>query len=186
MEKSKVYTLEALAGSQLENCSRETLIALLATWARLYLVLDGYWYLAVKQRFGDDQAVDLDLQVWDKQTRKEIEELVKVMDFPNRDVVSLMELMAVMPSAAGSKGYLEVKDRDDCLLSITYCPIVRTLEREGQGREKTQCRVICRRIMTAMTLSFNPGIEVKPIRMPPRQNQDEVYCQWQFKLKGGQ
>lgn len=184
MEKSKVYSLESLVSSQFENCSRETLIALLAAWARLYMVLDGYWYLSVKQRFGDEQAVDIDLQVWDKQTRKEIEELVKLMDFPNRDVVSLMELTAIMPSATGSQGYIEIRDRNDCTLSITHCPIVRTLEKEGEGREKTQCQVICRRVMATMALSFNPGIEVKPIKMPPRQNQDEIYCQWQFKLEG--
>jgi len=182
MEK-KVYNIESLVSSYLESYSKEKLIALLAAHARLYLVLDGHWYLSVKQRFGDEQAVDVDLQVWDKQIWKEIEEMVKSMDLQNRDVVSLMELSAIMPSAAGSKGYIEIKNRNDCILTITYCPIVRTLEKEGEGREKTQCEVICRRLMTTMALSFNPDIEVKPIKSPPRQNQDEIYCQWQFKLE---
>jgi hypothetical protein len=186
MEKSKVYDLESLVSSQFENCSRETLITLLAAYARLYLVLDGHWYLSVKQRFGDEQAVDIDLQVWDKQVRKEVEELVKLMDFRNRDAVSLVELSVIMPSAAGSKGYIEIKNRNDCTLNITHCPIVRTLEKEGKGREKTQCEVICRRVLTTMALSFNPSMEVKPIKLPPRQNQDEIYCQWQFKLEGTQ
>jgi hypothetical protein len=181
MGKLKVYSLESLVSSQFENYSRETLIALLTLYARLYLVLDGYWYLSVKQRFGNEQAVDIDLQVWDKQARKEVEELVKLMDFRNRDVVSLMELSAIIPSTVGSKGYIEIKNRNDCTLSITHCPIVSTLEKEGKGREKTQCEIICQRLMTTMALSFNPSIEVKPIKMPPRQNQDEIYCQWQFK-----
>jgi len=186
MEKSKVYSVESLASSLFESCSREKLTALLVFYSRLYMLLDGHWYLSVKQRLGDEQAVDIDLQVWDKQERKEVEGLAKLLDFQSRDVVSLMELSAIMPSSAGSKGYIEIKNRNDCTFSITYCPIVKTLEKEGKGREKTQCEVICRRLMTNMAISFNPGIEVKQIKMPPRQNQDEVYCQWQFKLKGVQ
>jgi len=184
MEESKVYSLESLTSSQFEKCSRGTLIAVLAAYARLYLLLDGQWYLSVKQRCGDAQAVDIDLEVWDKQTRKEITELVQLIDFQNRDVVSFMELSVMMPSTAGSEGYIEIKDRNDCTLTITHCPIVRTLEKEGEGREKTQCRVICQRIMATMAQSFNPGIKVKPVKIPPRQHQDEIYCQWQFKLNG--
>jgi len=184
VEQLKVISLESLVSSQFENCSRETLIALLTLYARLYLVLDGRWYLAVKESFGDEQAIALDLQVWDKQTPKEISGLTELMGSPQRDVLSLMELSAIIPSAIGSEGYIEVKNRDDCIMSITHCPIVRTLEKEGNGREKTQCEVVCRRIMTAMALGFNPDIAVKAIKLPPRQNQDEVYCQWQFKLKG--
>ena len=186
MERSKVYSIESLLSSQLENYSREKLIALLAAYTRLYMVLDGHWYLSVKERFGDEEAVNIDLQVWDKQIWKEIGVLAKLMNLQNRDVVSLMELSVIMPSSAGSKGYMEIKNRNDCIFSITYCPILNTLEKEGKGREKTQCEVICRRLMTNMAIAFNPDIEVKPIKMPPRQNQDDVYCQWQFKLKGVQ
>lgn len=186
MEERKVYTVESLYSSQLENCSRETLIALVAAYAQLYLVLDGSWYLSVKRKFGNEQAIDIDLQVWDKQVRKETEKLVKLMDFRNRDVVSLMELSALIPSAAGAQGYIETENRNDCTLNITYCPIVKTLEKEGKGREKTQCDMICRRIMTNMAITFNPGIELKSIKLPPRQNQDDIYCQWQFKLDGAQ
>ena len=183
MKKSKVYNIESMAASLFEGYSRGKLIALLVFYSRLYMLLDGHWYLSVKQRFGDEQAVDIDLQVWDKQAGKEIEGLAQLMDFQSRDVVSLMELSAIMPSAAGSKGYIEVKNKNDCTLTITHCPIFRTLEKEGEGREKTQCEVICRRLMTTMALSFNPDIEVEPTRMPTRQNPDEVYCQWQFKLE---
>ena len=186
MEKLKILNLESLVSSQFENCSRETLITLLTLYARLYMVLDGHWYLSVKDRFGDEQAIDADLQIWEKQTRKEVEGLVKLMDFRNRDVLSLMELSAIMPSTVGSKGYIEVKNRNDCTLSITHCPIVGTLEKEGKGREKTLCTVVCRHITAITALSFNPDIEVKPIKMPPRRNQDEIYCQWQYKLIGAQ
>ena len=186
MEKLKVYNLESLVSSQFENCSRETLITLLSFYARLYMVLDGHWYLSVKERFGNEQAIDADLQVWEKQTRKEVLGLTKLMDFRNRDVLSLMELSAIMPSTVGSKGYIEVRNRDDCTLNITHCPTARALEEEGEGREETLCEVICRRIMTTTALSFNPAIEVKPIKMPPRRNQDDMYCQWEFKLMGAQ
>ena len=186
MEESKSYDIESLVSSYLESYSKEKLIALLAFCGRLYMLLDGHWYLSVKQRLGDEQTVDIDLQVWGKQERKEVEGLAKLLGFQSRDVISLMELSVIMPSAAGSKGYIEVRNKNDCTFSITHCPIFRTLEKEGEGREKTQCEVICRRLWADMALIFNPSIEVEPTRMPTRQNPDEVYCQWRFKLKGAQ
>jgi len=186
MEESKSYDIESLVSSYLESYSKEKLIDLLAFYGRLYMLLDGHWYLSVKQRLGDEQAVDIDLQVWDKQERKEVEGLAKLLDFQSRDVASLMELSMIMPSAAGSKGYIEVKNKNDCTFSITHCPIFKTLQKEGKGREKTQCEVICRHLMTNMALIFNPSIEVEPTRMPTRQNPDEVYCQWRFKLEESQ
>jgi hypothetical protein len=196
MEESKNFDIESLASSLLKSYSKERLIALLVFYTRLYMLLDGHWYLSVKQRFGDKQAIDIDLQVWDKQEQKEkvwdkqeqkeIIGLAELMDFQKRDVVSLMELSAIMPSAAGSKGYIEVKNRNDCTLNITHCPIFRTLVKEGEGREKTECEVICRRLMTNMAIIFNPSIKVEPAKLPTHRDQDEVYCQWRFKLEGSQ
>ncbi len=186
IEKRKVYSVESLYNSQLENCSRETLIALVAAYAQLYLVLDGSWFLSVKKRLGENPAIEVDLQVWDRQVRRETERLTKLMNYQSRDVVSLMELAALIPSAAGAQGYIETENRNDCTLNIEYCPIVKTLEKEGKGREKTQCETICRLIMTNMAITFNPGIELISIKLPPRQNQDDIYCRWQFKLQGAQ
>jgi hypothetical protein len=186
MEESKNYDIETLVSSYLESYSKEKLIALFVLYGRLYMLLDGHWYLSVKQRLGDEQAVDIDLQVWDKQGRKEVDGLSKLLDFQSRDVISLMELSAIMTSSAGYKGYIEVNNKNDCTFSITYCPIFRTLKKEGKGREMTQCEVICQRLMTNMAVIFNPSIEVKPSRMPTRQNPDELYCQWRFKLEDSQ
>jgi len=182
MKDSKRYDINSLIGSLYQSYSREQLTALLALLGRLYMLLDGHWYLSVKQRLGDEQAIDIDLEVWSKQARKEVEGLAELMGLKNRDVVSLMELSAIMPSSAGSQGYIEVTDRNDCTLVITHCPIFKTLEKEGKGREKTQCDVICRRLMTTMALCFNPGIEVESTLIAALHHQGEVYCRWRFKL----
>lgn len=183
MDELNVRSVDSLVDSQFDNFSRETLISLLKLHARLYMLLDGHWYLAVKERFGNEQAVEIDLEVWDKQGPREVEEIARLIGYQSRDVASLIELSAIMPSAMGSRGYVEMRNRNECILHTTYCPIVNTLIKEGKGREKTQCDVICRRLMTTMATSFNPDIETKALKIPPHQDHGDTYCEWQFTLK---
>jgi hypothetical protein len=42
---------------RLENFSKETLVKLLGVYAKLYQALDGFWYLSVKDRVNNEEAL---------------------------------------------------------------------------------------------------------------------------------
>lgn len=55
------YSGELLAEIDLEMFSKETLIDLMNLYGRLWLATDGLWYLTVKQKLGNEEALACDL-----------------------------------------------------------------------------------------------------------------------------
>ena len=50
-----------------EDFSKDTLIKLLGVCAKLYQTVDGYWYMSVKERAGNEEALACDFWVWQRQ-----------------------------------------------------------------------------------------------------------------------
>ena len=49
----------------LTTLSKEELIRLVKVYSRLFLALDGFWFLAVEDRFGYQAALDADIDAWE-------------------------------------------------------------------------------------------------------------------------
>ena len=60
-------TSKLVPNIKLEDFSKETLIELIKIYGRLYLSVDGFWFLAVREKVNNDTAIDCDLWVWEKQ-----------------------------------------------------------------------------------------------------------------------
>ena len=57
------------------------------------------------------------------------------------------------------------------------------LEKEGGGRESQICRMVEPQVFKGYASFFNPRIETKPLKLPPRKRKDGICCQWEFKLE---
>ena len=70
------------------------------------------------------------------------------------------------------------------ILTVTHCPTLLAIEREGSSREKGICQVVESFIFKKYAGYFDPKIEVETLKIPPRENRGkgEICCQWQFKV----
>jgi hypothetical protein len=162
--------------------SHAALEKLIKTYASLYKALDGFWYLAVMERSGDKEALDLDIAVWEKLAGYEIKKITKAFNITGRDVESLMKAFQLTPWAWNLKSEFELIDKNCCIWKVRHCPTVDALEREGRGREDEQCNNIEVRINEAYAKGFNPDIKVTRLTTPPRKNKSDYYCTWEFKI----
>ena len=48
-----------------ENFSKETLMKVLNIYGKYLLRIDGFWYLTVMDKWGNDEAFDCDAKVWE-------------------------------------------------------------------------------------------------------------------------
>ena len=69
MGKLSDYGGELLPKLKPEDLSGETLRDLLTLYARLYIGLDGFWYLTVMEKFGNKAALDCDIKAWERAGR---------------------------------------------------------------------------------------------------------------------
>lgn len=103
------YSGPLKANLRLEDFSKETLIRLIRLYSRLYFALDGFWYLSVKERFGDKDAVACDMWTWGKQRTYELDRLTKAMKIQGSDVTALIKAFQLDPWMWSANYCVEVK-----------------------------------------------------------------------------
>jgi hypothetical protein len=168
---------------RLEDFSKEALIRLIQVYSGLYHALDGFWYLSVKERFSNEDAVACDLWTWEKQRNRGLERLTDVMDIQGSDVSALVKAFQIDPWVWGVDYEIEVKNANNILLTYKECPTLQAFEREGKGREVVHCSVVEQKVLDSFAHYFNPNITVRSVKLPPRRCKADVACQWEFSLE---
>lgn len=170
------------ADLKLESLSRDELIELVKLSCRMMLAVDGFWYLSVKELAGNDKALERDNWVWDKVMKFYVGELAKLLNVQGRDVADYMKVMNPRPEALAIEERVEVLNRDDAIRTVTYCPTIAALEKEGEGRDAIHCSAACTGMRHKHAKLFNPAISVTCVKIPPRKSKDDIFCQFEYKI----
>ena len=182
MRRLRDYSGQLNPNIKLENFSKDVLVKLLKMYSRLYLAVDGFWYLSVKEKVNNDMALACDFWVWGKQCKNEMERITKLLNIQGKDVSSFLKALQLSPWMWNYQYEIEVKNSNFGILTVIQCPTLEALEKEGKGREKTFCKAVETAIFKMYVDCFNSQIEVNYLRIPPRENKDEIACQWEFKI----
>ena len=162
--------------------SPDMLEKLIKVYAQLYKALDGFWYLAVMDRRGNEEALDYDIKVWEKLCLYEMGKITSQFNIRGHDVKSMMKAFQLSPWAWNIKSEFQIINDNHVIWLVTHCPTVNALEREGRGRENDICNNVEVRLNKLYASFFNPDIEVNCLKTPPRASKDDIYCRWEFKL----
>ena len=182
MKELRDYSGEFCPELKLEDFSADTLSKLLRMYAKLYMALDGFWYLTVKERLGNDEALACDIKTWESQARYEMAKITKQLNIEGNDVIALMKALQFSPWSLQQQYKIESNNPNSAMLTITRCPTLEALEKEGEGREVEICDIVDPKFFKHLATFFNPHIEVRCIKSPPRKSKDEICCQWEFRL----
>jgi hypothetical protein len=163
--------------------SKEVLLKALKAYAAYIRKLDGTWYLAVKGKMGDDQAFACDRAVWDSMEVHDVEMTRRLFNIAGDDVAAVVKALQMSPWALVLEQHFELKNPNLGIWTVTRCPTLLALEKEGEGREDRICRGIETQLITLRVHTINPRIRVTPLQLPPRASQDGVHCQWEFRLE---
>ncbi|MCK4222323.1 MAG: hypothetical protein KAX25_05565 [Dehalococcoidia bacterium] len=177
------YSGEFNPNIRLEDFSKDFLLKLLELYSRLFLAIDGFWYLAVKKRAGNEEALSCDMWAWKKEVRYEMKRLRELLGIQGNDVVTLMKALQLTPFFQNVKCRIATTDRNHAVLTVTHCPTLEALEKEGEGRERGICKSIDATVFQEYADFVNPDIEARYLKLPPRQSKDEICCQWEFALR---
>jgi hypothetical protein len=76
-----------------------------------------------------------------------------------------------------------MENKNSIVMTVTYCPTLDVLEKEGKGRQKTTCAIVEPEIMQHYASLFNPKMRAECLTPLPRQNRDDICCRWLIKLE---
>ena len=71
-----------------DKFTKETLLKLLKLDSEYLLRIDGYWYLTVMNKWGNEEAFDCDTKVWEKLQLYEAKTVSSVLNIHGDDVVT--------------------------------------------------------------------------------------------------
>jgi len=182
LEKISDYSGQFRPEIKLEDFSSDTLSKLGEMYSKLYMALDGFWYLTVMERLGNDEALACDIKTWESQAKYEMAKITKQLNIEGNDVIALMKALQFSPWSLQQQYQIDIKDKNNATLTITHCPTLDALEKEGQGRENEICNIVDLKLFKYFASFFNPDAEIKCLKSPPRKSKDEICCQWEFKL----
>ena len=180
MKKLSDYSGELLPDLKFSDFSPETLADLLTLFSRLYLALDGFWYLTVKEKVSNDTALACDIEVLKKLSNYEMVKVTELLKIEGSDVITVMKAMQVTPWMRNNEYQIEVEEPNRAVLTFTRCATLSALEKEGGGRESQICRIVEPIVFKTYASFFNPQIEVRCLVSPPRKSNDEICCRWEF------
>ena len=154
------YSGEFLPNVKLNDFSSNTLVDLLTLYSKLYIALDGFWYLTVKERLGNEEALACDIRTWEIMTKNEMAKITKQLNIQGNDVTALMKALQTTPFLQQMQFEIEVKNHNNAILTVAYCPTLNALEKEGKGREDEICNLVDRKVYRYYASFFNPDIKI--------------------------
>ena len=137
----------------------------------------------MNEKIDNEQALTLDIWAWKKMIKYQARHLTKAMNIQGDDVATLMKIFQVDPMFGNFRYEIKLINRNHGLLTINYCPTLEALEKEGGSRIKEICGIVDPIVFTRYATSINPKMKVKTLKLPPRQSQQELCCQWEYSLE---
>jgi len=182
MEELKDYSGEFRRDIKLQDFSKDALVRLWTAASKLYIGIDGVWTSVIREKYGEQAAIDLDMEVWRRNTPLEVRRVREAMNIWGDDVAAVFKPYQCDPGVTGvAEIDCELKNRNHGILTFKRCLSLEYFERHGDtAMQKFACEVIDGNEIPNYAHLFNPKIKVKALKLPPRKSPDEIACQWEF------
>jgi hypothetical protein len=166
-------------GSYLESLTREDLLRYVQVLSKNFLTLDGYWFLGVEDRYGQEKAIELDEEAWGRygiSEARRIKSFIGIDEGDLSDLAKALELISFGP-ASGFKIGLE---SGVVTLEVSSCrPQMARLE---SGKGEFPCKSVGIAHLTAFAKEINPRFKLTCIHCPPDRRPVNTWCRWEFRL----
>jgi len=184
MEELQDYSGEFNSNRTLLDFSKEALVRLWVATAKLYIGIDGFWYTLIKERYGEQAAGELEAELWKRAAPMEFRRVAEAMNIKGDDVAALFKALQVDPGAEGVMDLeYELKDRNHGIFTVKGCRSLEYFERHGDTALMEMGCGIDVWAFPEYGRYFNPRMKTTCLKLPPRNNPNEIACQWEFKVE---
>ncbi len=171
-----------------KDFSKEQLLKLMDAWWKIGMQVDVWWNRIVSDNIGFEAAKKCNPLVWVLIAPHEIRCMREALNVTGDDVESFFK---VIQNDIGFPQPLfditwDLKNPKHGIITIHRCGGMDFYTRESQKRGYDMTQWLCHEYETAAfdayTHAFNPNIQVKALKLPPKKTPSEPACQWEFTL----
>jgi hypothetical protein len=143
--------------------------------------IDGLYYLGIEEKSGTEAATEIDRKVWDVMGKIEARKLKEFFDIKGNDIPSMMKALQYSGWALDLEDKEIVVEENRGIIRNVKCRVQNT--RISKGLVEFGCKPVRWGFLKAFAKEFNPDIVVNCNVCPPDEHPDDLWCEWEFKMK---
>ena len=166
----------------INNISKEKIAEFIFLHLRNLWAVDGLYYLGIEEQFGTEAATEIDRKVWEVMGKIEAKRLKNFFKIKGNNLNSVIKALSYSSWALDLEDKeLEIQENKIILRNVK-CRVQNT--RKEKGLVEFGCKTVRFGFLKSFVKEFNPDIEVKCNVCPPDKHPKELWCEWEFSLKG--
>ena len=176
-----MYTGRESDSNMLEEMDKETLIDLLFMQMRNLWAVDGLYFLGIEDKFGTESATEIDGKVWEVMGKIEARRLKETLGIESHGISAFIEALRASSWSLDLEEKEIILENSRALFRNTNCRVQKT--RINKGLDEFPCKTVRWGYLKSFAKEFNQKIEVECNICPPDKHPEDLWCQWEFKLK---
>ena len=143
--------------------------------------VDGLCFLGIEEKWGTDEATEIDKNVWKVMGKIEAKRLKQFLKNNSPDISSMIEALRL------SSWSLVIEDKEyeigenEAVVRNTNCRVQNT--RKKKGLSEFPCKPVRFEFLKAFAKEFSPDIVVDCLVCPPDNHPHNLWCEWKFVKK---
>lgn len=169
------------SSDKIEDLSRDELLELVKIYAKNWLAHDGCWFLAMEEKYGMAEAIEIDSKSWERFTVIEAKRLISFLQLKNYEPIeALRRALAFRLYATLNKDEIII-DGNSLTYKVKTCRVQSA--RERKGLDNFPCKPVGIIEYGLFAKTINENFETECISCPPDRTTHEAHCIWKFTLK---
>ena len=166
---------------ELEKLSKDELIDYIEDISKNWLAIDGTWFLAVEEKFGIENAIELDTKSWERFTIIEAKRIMERFKIPHGGgIPALIKALKFRIYAnINEQEIIKVSD-NQCIFRMKDCRVQSARKRKGLA--DFPCKSVGLIEYYCFAKTIDPRIDTKCICCPPDPHPEDCYCSWEFTI----
>ena len=165
---------------ELQKLSKQDLLSLVEICRRNWRATDGFWFMAVEERWGTEQAIEIDEMVWGELGKRAAYRLHKAFKLEKK-IRGLVKALKFDPGYLYFEYSVEQSSENKAILQVTSCLAQKRRLEIGKG--VFDCRGVEMAYLTNFARFFDPRIKVYCEFCPPERYFPDLWCEWHFHLQ---
>lgn len=164
----------------LNNLSREELVELIGIYCKDWLAMDGVWFQSVEKKFGMDEAMEHDINIWRSFTVIEAKKIKKFLNLPdNAGLEGLKKALQLRLYANINDDEIQIEG-NKLIYRTLNCRVQSARSRKGM--EWHPCLPVGEVEYSGFAKVIDERITCRALSCYPNITDDTCACSWEFTL----
>ncbi len=164
-----------------EDYSKEQLISIIKMYAKNWLAHDGCWFLAAEEKYGLNEAINIDKESWKRFTIIEARRIMKEFNIQKESGLDGLEkALALRLYASINIQEIDRVNQNKIIFKMKTCRVQKARERKNLPH--FPCKEVGIVEYSGFASTIDPRIKTKVIACPPDPLERDYHCGWEFTL----